>query len=48
VRILRVTPEQAEYWDARGNAITVALKLMAARMSGEPPELGANRKVNVR
>ena len=48
VRVLRVVPEQAEYWDTRGNAITVALKLMAARMTGKPPELGTNRKVNVR
>jgi len=48
VRVLRVEPEQAEYWDTRGNAITVALKLMAARMSGERPDLGTNRKVNVR
>ena len=48
VRVLRVVPEQAEYWDTRGNAVTVALKLMAARMSGRQPDLGTNRKVNVR
>ena len=48
VRVLRVVPEQAEYWDTRGNAITVALKLMTARMTGRPPDLGENRKVQVR
>jgi len=48
VRVLRVAPEQAEYWDTRGNSVTVALKLMAARMSGRQPDLGTNRKVNVR
>ena len=48
VRVLRVAPEQAEYWDTRGNSVTVALKLMAARMTGREPDLGANRKVNVR
>ena len=48
VRVLRVDPEQAEYWDTRGNSITVALKLLAARATGKPPDLGANRKVNVR
>jgi general stress protein 26 len=48
VRVLRVAPEQAEYWDTRGNAITVALKLTAARVTGKPPDLGTNRKVNVR
>jgi general stress protein 26 len=48
VRILRVVPDQAEYWDTRGNSITVGLKLIAARMSGRQPDLGMNRKVNVR
>jgi general stress protein 26 len=48
VRILRVVPEQAEYWDTRGNSVTVALKLVAARMTGREPDLGTNRKVNVR
>ncbi len=48
VRVLRVVPEQAEYWDTRGNSVTVALKLMAARVTGKEPDLGTNRKVNVR
>src|SRR5262249_61933835 len=48
VRVLRVVLDQAEYWDTRGNSITVALKLMAARMSGQQPDLGENKKVNVR
>ena len=48
VRVLRVVPEQAEYWDTRGNSITVALKLIAARVSGREPNLGENRKVNIR
>ncbi len=48
VRVLRVVPEQAEYWDTRGNPITVALKLIAARVSGREPNLGENRKVTIR
>ena len=48
VRVLRVIPEAAEYWDTRGNSITVALKLIAARMAGKQPDLGANKKVQVR
>ena len=48
VRVLRVVPDQAEYWDTRGNSITVALKLMAARMTGKQPDLGDNKKVDVR
>jgi general stress protein 26 len=48
VRVMRVAPDRAEYWDARGNSITVALKLAAARISGRPPDLGENRKVQFR
>jgi len=48
VRVLRVVPDHAEYWDTRGNSITVALKLMAARVTGREPDLGMSRKVNVR
>jgi general stress protein 26 len=47
VRVLRVIPDQAEYWDTRGNSITVALKLAAARLSGHPPNLGENKKVEL-
>jgi hypothetical protein len=32
--VLHVTPEDAEYWDTRGNSIVVALKLAAARLAG--------------
>jgi general stress protein 26 len=48
VRVLRVNPDSAEYWDTRGNSIMVALKLAAARVSGHPPDLGENRKVPMR
>ena len=47
VRVLRVVPDEAEFWDTRGNAITVALKLGAARMTGRPPDLGENKKVRM-
>jgi general stress protein 26 len=47
VRVLRVVPERAEYWDTRGNSITVALRLAAARLTGSPPDLGDNQKVNL-
>ena len=48
VRVLRVFPDHAEYWDTRGNSIIVALKLAAARLSGTPPSLGKNEKVQLR
>ncbi len=47
VRVLRVVPDRAEYWDTRGNSVTVALKLTAARIFGQPPNLGENRKVQM-
>jgi general stress protein 26 len=47
VRVLRVVPQSAEYWDTRGNSVIVALKLAAARYSGKEPELGANVKVDM-
>jgi general stress protein 26 len=48
VRVLRVVPDTAEYWDTRGNSIIVALKLAAARLSGNQPDLGENKKVDLR
>ena len=48
VRVLRIIPDEAEYWDTRGNSITVALKLAAAQVSGHPPDLGENRKVQMK
>jgi hypothetical protein len=46
--VLRVIPENAEYWDTRGNSSVVTLKLAAARLSGNPPDLGENKKVLLR
>jgi general stress protein 26 len=48
VRVLCVFPAAVEYWDARGNAVAVALKLAAARLSGKPPDLSKSRKVRMR
>lgn len=48
VRVLRVTPNDAEYWDSRGNSVAVALKLAAARRSGRSPDLAESKKVRMR
>jgi general stress protein 26 len=48
IRILCVVPDSAEYWDTRGNSIVIALKLAAVRFSGHPPDLGENKKVQLR
>ena len=48
VRVLRVAAESAEFWDTRGNSVTIALKLAAARLTGKPPDLGESKKVAIR
>jgi general stress protein 26 len=44
IRILRVTPESAEFWEGAG-AVVTAVKLVAAIASGERTNLGENEKV---
>jgi general stress protein 26 len=44
IRILRVKPATAEFWEGDG-AVVTTLKLIAASVSGERPNLGKNEKV---
>jgi general stress protein 26 len=44
IRILKVTPEEAEFWDSPGTVISY-VKMTAAAMTGARPDLGDNRKV---
>jgi general stress protein 26 len=44
IRLLRVTPESAQFWEGAGTVVT-ALKLIAASVSGERPHLGKNEKI---
>ena len=44
IRILRVTPESAEFWEGVG-AVVSAVKLVAAIASGERMNIGENEKV---
>jgi general stress protein 26 len=44
IRILRVTPESAEFWEEAGRFVTVA-KLVAASFSSERTSLGKSEKV---
>jgi general stress protein 26 len=44
IRILRVTPESAEFWEGAG-AVVAAVKLAAAGISGERMNLATNEKV---
>jgi len=43
--VVRFLPESAEYWDGPSSSIGVAFKMMAARLTGSPTDLGENRKV---
>jgi len=44
IRILRVRPESAQFWEGAG-AVATVLKLIAASVSGERTHLGQNEKV---
>ncbi|WP_203073114.1 pyridoxamine 5'-phosphate oxidase family protein [Falsiroseomonas ponticola] len=43
--LLRVEVEGAEYWDAPSSTLVHAYGYVKARLTGEPPEAGANDKV---
>ena len=44
IRILRVRPSMAEFWDSPGKIVT-SVKMAAAVLTGAKPDLGENRKV---
>jgi len=46
IRLLKVTPVDAEYWDGE-NKIIASMKMAAAAMTGERPDLGENKKVRM-
>ena len=44
IRVLRVKPSMAEFWDSPGKIVTT-VKMAAAALTGAKPDLGDNRKV---
>lgn len=44
IRILKVRPALAEFWDSPGKIVTT-VKMAAAAVTGSRPDLGSNRKV---
>ena len=46
IRVLKVTPEEAEYWDSPGTVISY-VKMAAAAVTNTRPDLGTNRKVAI-
>ncbi|HEX4407885.1 MAG TPA: pyridoxamine 5'-phosphate oxidase family protein [Xanthobacteraceae bacterium] len=47
IRVLKVTPAEAEYWDAPGKTVAY-IKMATAAMTGSRPDMGENRKVAMR
>ncbi len=45
VALLKVTVEQAEYWDTPSSKVVQLYGYVKAALTGEPPKLGDNRKV---
>jgi general stress protein 26 len=48
VRVLRLVPECAELWDGPSNSAVAWFEFTKARVTGEKPNLGENRKVTVK
>ncbi|UZE49633.1 pyridoxamine 5'-phosphate oxidase family protein [Rhodopseudomonas sp. P2A-2r] len=46
IRVLKVTPDDAEFWDSPGSAISY-VKMAAAAVTGTRPDIGTNRKVAI-
>ena len=46
IRVLKITPDDAEFWDSPGSVISY-VKMAAAAVSGTRPDLGVNRKVSL-
>jgi general stress protein 26 len=47
VRLLRVKPSTAELWDGPSNPAVAAFEFTKARLTGQKPDLGENRKVTI-
>lgn len=46
IRVLKVTPDDAEYWDSPGTVVSY-VKMAAAAVTGTRPDIGENRKVSL-
>ena len=47
VCLLRVEPSRAELWDGPASAAATAFEFAKARLTGQKPKLGENRKVTI-
>lgn len=46
IRVLKFTPEEAEFWDSPGTVISY-VKMATAAVTGSRPDIGTNRKVAI-
>ncbi|MBR0695324.1 pyridoxamine 5'-phosphate oxidase family protein [Bradyrhizobium lablabi] len=46
IRVLKITPDDAEFWDSPGSVISY-VKMAAAAMTGTRPDIGENHKVSM-
>jgi general stress protein 26 len=46
IRLLKVTPVDAQYWDAPGSTVAY-VKMATAALTGSRPSMGKNRKVKM-
>ncbi|WP_291855577.1 pyridoxamine 5'-phosphate oxidase family protein [Bradyrhizobium sp.] len=46
IRVLTITPDDAEFWDSPGTVISY-VKMAVAAATGTRPEIGENRKVSM-
>lgn len=46
IRVLKITPKNAQYWDGAGKIVTFA-KMLAAAVSDAKPDLGDHGKVSM-
>jgi general stress protein 26 len=46
IRVLKIEPDDAEFWDSPGSVISY-VKMAAAAVTGTRPDLGENRKVSL-
>jgi len=46
IRVLKIVPKDAQYWDSPGTAVSY-VKMIAAALSGRRPDMGDNVKVDL-
>ncbi len=48
VNLLRIEPSTAELWDGPASAAVTAFEFVKARLTGQEPNLGENRKSTIK